>query len=366
MKRIGIKIGSNLLIDPETGGVRQDWLRTLAADVAILHNAGSDVFIVTSGAIGLGWRVLNLESRPSKLAEKQACAAAGQIALLNAYQACLGAHGVPIGQVLLTYADTEARGHYLNARATMAQMFKYRMVPVINENDTTATAEIRFGDNDRLAARVAQMVEADTLILLSDIDGVYTANPKTNPDAQHLPEIKALTREILDMAGAPLAGDSTGGMVSKLEAARICMHAGTQMYIGNGLNPHAVAGILDKSHKSTVFLPETGTKTAWKRWLTGTLKVRGIAHIDLGAAAALRAGKSLLPVGVVRLEGQFDKGDVLQIVDSNGMEIARGLSNYDSLEAAQLIGKRAEDIKHLLEGNHATLVHRNNLVVHDV
>ena len=362
-KRIVIKIGSALLVEQETGAIHRKWLDALADDVAALRAKGAEVLIVSSGAIAVGRRHLGLTHQRLKLEEKQAAAATGQIRLAHAYQETLARHGITVAQVLLTIEDTEARRRHLNARSTLLSLLGLGVIPVINENDTVATSEIRFGDNDRLAARVSAMVLADALVLLSDIDGLYDSDPKRNPTATHLPVVETLTPEIEAMAGEALPGYSSGGMVTKLAAARVATAAGCRMAIadGRGLNP--IAALL-KGGRSTWFMPQTKPLAARKQWIAGTLKPEGKLVVDDGARKALEAGKSLLPAGVVEVTGAFERGDAVVIADRAGAEIARGLSAYSAADATRIAGHKSREIETLLGyRGRDEMIHRDDLVL---
>jgi len=362
-KRIVLKIGSALLVDDKTGRIRRDWLDALADDVAACRKAGQEVVIVTSGAIAAGRRLLGLEGTALRLEEKQAAAAAGQVRLAHAYQESLARHDITAAQVLVTLSDTEERRRHLNARATLLTLLEMGAVPVINENDTVATEEIRFGDNDRLGARVAQMVSADTLVLFSDIDGLYTANPKTDAAAKHLAEIREITPEIMAMAGAPISADSRGGMITKLEAAKIAFGAGCRMAIADGRIQNPL-GALSCGARCTWFLPPAEPRTARKRWIASAILSGGAVTVDAGAAKALRGGRSLLPAGVVAIEGRFRRGDAIMVRDQSGHEIARGLSAYSAEDAALIKGRRSADIEAVLGyRGRDELIHRDDLVV---
>ncbi len=362
-RRLIVKIGSALLVDRDTGQLRGPWLDALAADLAALRAAGTEVVVVTSGAVALGRGQLGLGGRALQLEEKQAAAAAGQIRLAHAYQEALGRHGLAVAQILLTLDDTEDRRRHLNGRATINALLALGAVPVINENDTVATSEIRFGDNDRLAARVAQMISADTLVLLSDIDGLYTADPRRDPQARHLPEVRELTAEILAMAGEAPPGYSSGGMVTKLEAARVALAAGCRMAIALGKADHPLAALASGA-RCTWFLPGQEPLTARKRWIAASLKPVGAVTIDAGAAAALRRGASLLPAGVRAVAGRFDRGDTILVRDDSGAVVARGLSAYGSGEAARIAGHRSADIEAVLGyRGRDEMIHRDDLVL---
>ncbi|MFC7048262.1 glutamate 5-kinase [Emcibacter nanhaiensis] len=362
-RRIVIKIGSALLVDADKGQLREDWLASIAEDVAALRAAGKDVILVSSGSIALGRKLLGL--RPGKrLEENQAAAAAGQIELAAAYRESLGRHNLPVAQVLLTYGDTEERRRYLNARNTILQLLKLGVVPVINENDTVATDEMRYGDNDRLAARVATMCEADCLFLLSDIDGLYTADPNKNPHAEFVSTVNMITPQIERMAGSPIStGFGSGGMVTKIAAGKIATQGGCNMVIINGTKNHPVSGYLKDWH-GTWFKPAENPLAAKKQWIMGTLETCGTLTIDDGAVKALKNGKSLLPAGVVRVAGTFDRGDTVTVVDISGEEIGRGLISYSSQEAGQLKGRRSNEIEQILGYvGREELIHRSDLVI---
>ncbi len=358
-----MKIGSAIIVD-EGGEIRQSWLESVADDLAGLRKNGVESIIVTSGAVAIGRRVLGLErTRSLRIEEKQAAAAIGQIRLVEAYRAGLARHGIIAAQVLVTPEDTEARRRHLNARATLTTLLGLGTVPVINENDTVATAELRFGDNDRLAARVAQMASADTLVLLSDIDGLYTADPRTNPDAAHLPEVTELTPEIEAMAGEARPGISSGGMVTKLAAARIAMAAGCRMAITDGRGRHPLAALAGTA-RATWFIPGAEPLTARKRWIAAHLSVGGHVVVDDGAVQALGSGKSLLPAGVTVIIGQFERGDLIGVQDTDGREIARGLSNYAADEARALAGRHSGLSESILGyRGREELIHRDDLVL---
>jgi glutamate 5-kinase len=362
-KRVAVKIGSALLVEESSGGIRRRWLEALADDVAALRAEGREVILVSSGAIAVGRRHLGLAAGSLRLEEKQAAAATGQIRLAHAYQEALARHGITVAQILLTLEDTEDRRRHLNARATLATLLKLGAVPVINENDTTATSEIRFGDNDRLAARVAAMIAADALVLLSDIDGLYTADPKLAAGARHIPEIAELTPEIEAMAGEALPGYSSGGMVTKLAAARIAVGAGCRMAIADGRRLHPLAAIAEGARCSW-FLPAGSPRNARKKWIAGALKPVGSLIVDDGALKALAGGKSLLPAGVVAVEGSFDRGDAVRVLDRAGREVARGLSAYSAGDAQRIKGHKSREIEALLGyRGRDEMIHRDDLVV---
>jgi glutamate 5-kinase len=362
-KRIVVKIGSALVVDDKTATPRAAWLASVAADVAALREKGAEVVLVSSGAIALARRALGLTRRTLRLEEKQAAAAVGQIRLAGAWQDALSAHGMNAAQLLLTLEDSEDRRRYLNARATISTLLALGCVPVINENDTVATAEIRFGDNDRLAARVAEMISADALVLLSDIDGLYTAAPRRDPAAAHIPAVDRITDEIMAMGGEPPPGYSSGGMRTKLIAARIATGAGCAMAIALGQRDNPLAAMVDGA-RCTWFLPAPEGRTARKRWIAGSIAPLGVLTVDAGAARALKRGSSLLPAGVRAVQGDFSRGDPLSVRDEDGRELARGLSAYDA-EAARLIaGHRSEELEALLGWRgRDEIIHRDDLVL---
>ncbi|MBM3538976.1 MAG: glutamate 5-kinase [Alphaproteobacteria bacterium] len=362
-RRLVIKVGSALLVDEEKGDIRRAWLDALADDVARLKKRGVEVVLVSSGAIAAGRRHLGLLHKALKLEEKQAAAATGQIRLAHAWQGALARHDITVAQILLTPDDTEQRRRHLNARSTINQLFKLGAVPVINENDTVATDEIRFGDNDRLAARVAQMVSADTLVLLSDIDGLYTADPRKDKAAQRIPVVDEITPEIEAMAGDAATGFSHGGMVTKIIAAKIALSAGCRMIIALGKPEHPIAAI-EKGGVCTWFVPSAEPRTARKRWIAGSLKPAGSLRVDAGALAALAGGKSLLPAGVTRVEGSFERGDLVVVLGPNGVEVARGLVAYSSADAARIKGHKSREIETLLGyRGRDEMIHRDDLVL---
>ena len=361
-KRLTIKIGSALLVDP-SGRLRAAWLADLAADIAALKSAGCEIVIVSSGAIALGRGLLGLSAVALTLEQSQAAASAGQIALSQAWAEALGRHGIVTGQILITPNITEERRYYLNARTTIATLLGLGAVPIINENDSVATAEIRYGDNDRLSARVATMIEADCLVLLSDIEGLYTAPPAKDPAARHLPEVGAITPAIEAMAGGAASHLSRGGMTTKIEAGKIATLAGTAMIIAKGTEHHPLLA-LTEGGRHTLFHPAQSRAQARKRWIMGTLAVSGTLTVDAGAARALLTGKSLLPIGVIKVTGEFDRGDAIAVLNPEGAEIARGLAGLDSDEARLVMGKRSDAVLELLgTGNRAALVHRDNMVL---
>ncbi|HLI67026.1 MAG TPA: glutamate 5-kinase [Caulobacteraceae bacterium] len=363
-QRLVIKVGSALLVD-EAGAVDRVWLAAFAADLGRLRDRGQQLLIVSSGAIALGRRRLGLSAARLDLPSKQAAAATGQSLLMHAWEEALAPVGMTAAQVLLSPDDTEKRRRWLNARATLERLLALGVAPVINENDTVATEEIRYGDNDRLAARVAQMVGADLLVLLSDIDGLYTADPRRDAGAEHLPVVRQLTPAIEAMAGGvnEKAGVGSGGMATKLAAARIAAHAGCATLIALGAQPHPLAAV-EAGQRTTLIEPATTPAAAYKAWIAGTLKPQGALTVDAGAAKALAAGKSLLPAGVKGVEGRFEKGDAVVVRDEAGREIARGLSRYDAAEAEQIMGARSADIEARLGYTAgATLIHADDLAL---
>jgi glutamate 5-kinase len=362
-RRLVVKIGSAMVVDAARAAPRAAWLDGIATDIAALRARGVDVIVVSSGAIALARRALKLTRKRLRLEEKQAAASVGQIRLAQAWAEALSAHGLTAAQLLLTLEDTEDRRRYLNARATLTTLLGLGCIPVINENDSVATAEIRFGDNDRLAARVAEMVGADQLVLLSDIDGLYTADPRRDPEARHIAEVAALTEEIEAMGGEPPPGYSSGGMRTKLAAARIATGAGCAMAIAVGHVEHPLAA-LAAGGRCTWFLPAPEGHSARKRWILGTLQPLGSFTVDAGAVRALAEGSSLLPAGVRSLSGIFDRGDAVEVRGPDGRALARGLSAYASTDAARIIGHRSTDIEAIL-GWHGRdeLIHRDDLVL---
>lgn len=363
-QRLVLKIGSSLLVEPDVG-LRQAWLASLASDLAERKAAGDELIIVTSGAIAMGRSTLAKSSIPCQggLDEKQAAAAIGQIHLAHAYQASLAEHGLIAAQVLLTLDDTENRRRYLNARSTIEALLRLGAIPVVNENDTVATSEIRFGDNDRLSARVAVMASADHLTLLSDVDGLYTTNPGCDPDAVHIGHVAKITPEIEAMAGGSGSEVGTGGMVSKLIAAKIATHAGCGVTLASGLGLHPLRQ-LSEGARHTGFAASTTPRRARKHWIAGSLGVMGVATIDAGAADALKRGRSLLPAGVVGIDGRFERGDPILVRDAQGQDIAKGLSAYDAEDARRIQGRRTEAIAEILgyQGRDE-LIHRDDLVL---
>ena len=361
-KRIVVKVGSSLLVDSGAATIKSDWLASLAADIAELRRDRRDVIIVSSGAIALGRQAPGLRKGMLRLEESQAAAAIGQVRLAQTYVDAFHVHGITVAQILLTLEDTEARRRYLNARETLSTLLSLGVVPVINENDTVATAEIRYGDNDRLGARVASMMQADLLILLSDIDGLYTANPLRDASARHIPEVRAITRDIEQMAEGPVSTTSKGGMASKIAAAKIATAAGTAVIICNGHNLHPLKSLTQS--RKTLFVPHVSPAQARKRWIAGSLSVCGTLIIDGGAERALRSGKSLLPAGVKAVAGRFERGDAVVVKSEDGRELARGLIAYNDQDAKRLAGRHSADIEALLGyRGRDEMIHRDALAL---
>jgi len=363
-RRLVVKVGSSLLVDA-SGQLNRHWLGTLADDIAHFQADGRETLIVSSGAIAIGSSVLGINKKRARLEDLQAAAAAGQVQLVHAYQEALGRHRIVAAQILLTPDDTENRRRFLNARGTLGHLLDRSVVPIINENDTVATEEIRYGDNDRLAARVAQLVMADALILLSDVDGLYSTDPGTDPGAQHIPEVRTIGSDILAMAGETRSDIGSGGMATKVQAARIATHAGCSTIIASGTVDHPLQ-VLSDGGRCTVFRAEGTPATARKQWLAGVLEVRGEIRIDHGAAKALHSGNSLLPVGVVEVLGNFRRGDVVTVVGPNGIELGRGLTEYSDADASLLKGCQSEQIEEKLGyRGRSVMIHRNELVLFD-
>ncbi len=362
-ERLTVKIGSALLVDRTTGALRKEWLASLVADLAGLKNQNRDIIVVSSGAVALGRRILNLKPGTLPLDRAQAAASVGQVALAQAWREAFGAHDITMGQILLTPNITEERRSFINARATMGTLLALGAIPVINENDSVATSEIRYGDNDRLSARVASMLGADCLVLLSDVDGLYTGIPGPDSSAEHLSRIKAITPEIEAMAGGSTSETARGGMVTKIEAAKIATQAGTAMIIAKGTSCNPLSE-LAAGARHTFFTATQSPAAARKRWILGTLEVAGTIHIDAGAAKALISGKSLLPIGVTRVTGDFSRGDAVSIVGPRDMEIARGLAGMGKDDANLAKGKKSTAIVDMFgHMNRTELVHADNLVL---
>ena len=362
-RRVVIKVGSALLVDQETGRINRGWLETLIEDLLPLRKRGQQVILVSSGAIALGRRQLGLAKGPLRLEESQAAAAVGQIRLAHAYKELLESREVTVAQILLTLEDSERRRRYLNARATLESLLALGALPVINENDTVATAEIRYGDNDRLAARVAQMAGADCLVLLSDVDGLYTADPNKDPNAQFVDQVRQITPEIESMAGRSASDVGSGGMMTKILAAKIAVSAGCHMCIAAGHHRHPVRRI-EEGARCTWFLPTGNPTTARKQWIAGTLNPAGSITIDAGALRALLEGKSLLPAGVVKSRGRFERGDTVSVLTPEGAEIARGIIAYSDVDAARIMGRKSSEIEGILGfRGRDEMIHRDDLVM---
>lgn len=362
-RRVVLKIGSALLVDQRTGHVHRQWMESLAEDIVALRQRGVEVVVVSSGAVAVGRRHLGLPDGVLKLEEKQAAAATGQIRLAHAYQEVMAHHSVIVSQVLLTLGDSEDRRRYLNARATLDTLLKLGALPVINENDTVATTEIRFGDNDRLAARVAMMCGADTLVLFSDIDGLYTADPKVDPTARLIPEVRELSPEVRAMAGEARPGVGTGGMVTKLLAAQIAMGAGCAMAIAPGKPMHPLQA-LTAGGPCTWFLPSTTPRAARKKWISGAIKPLGSVIVDAGAVKALRDGRSLLPAGVTAIDGDFQRGDAVAVKTADGTLLGKGLIAYSAEDARAIRGRQSSEIEDILGyRGREELIHRDDLAI---
>jgi glutamate 5-kinase len=363
-RRIVVKVGSALVIDGETGEADRTWLAAFAADVARMRARGQQVLVVSSGAVALGRRRLGLTRKALTLPEKQAAAAAGQSRLMRAWEEAFEPHGVACAQVLMTRDDTEVRRRWLNGRATVETLLALGAVPVVNENDTVVTEEIRYGDNDRLAARVAQMIGADALVLLSDIDGLYTADPRSNPGAEHIDRVAGVTPALEAMAGGSnsAAGVGTGGMATKLAAAKIAAAAGCMTIITLGGRPEPLRAV-EQGERATVVEPDTTPALAYKAWIAGSLAPGGALVVDAGAATALLSGKSLLAAGVRSVEGRFGKGDAVTIRDEDGREIGRGLSRYDAADAAKIAGLRSDAIEAAIGYTAGPLIHADDLAL---
>jgi glutamate 5-kinase len=362
-KRVVVKVGSALLVDAEKGRLNRAWLESFAEDVARLRERKQEVILVSSGAIALGKRHLGLNGAKLKLEESQAAAAVGQIRLAHAYKELLEVHDITVAQMLLTLGDTEQRRRYLNARGTLNTLLSLGAVPVINENDTVATAEIRYGDNDRLAARVAQMAGADCLVLLSDIDGLYTANPRLDPHAQFISRVSDITPAIEAMAGPAGSDMGSGGMQTKIAAAKIAVGAGCHLCIAKGAYPRPLQRI-EEGARCTWFVPSSTPVAMRKQWIAGTLKPTGAIAVDDGAVRALLGGKSLLPAGVTRALGRFDRGDTVSILGPDGVEVARGICAYSDSDAARIMGRKSAEIEKVLGfRGRDEIVHRDDLVL---
>ncbi|MEW6539841.1 MAG: glutamate 5-kinase [Pseudomonadota bacterium] len=364
-RRVVVKIGSSLLIDAATRRPTRDWLAAVASDLAALKAEGREVIVVSSGSIALGRG--RLPALGARLEDKQAAASVGQSLLMAAWSGALDPHGLIAGQVLLTRDDTERRRRWLNARATVEALLTHGVIPIVNENDTVATEEIRYGDNDRLAARTAQLARADLLVLLSDVDGLYTSDPRRDPNAAHLPLIETLSADILAMGGGANAdaGVGTGGMATKLAAAQIARSAGCATIIASGQTLSPLSAIRDGARATLIAAPD-GPMAAYKQWIAGSLSPTGVLTLDAGAVAALKAGKSLLPAGVTGVSGGFEKGDCVRLIDPNGRAVGVGLAAYAADEAARLRGRRSDEIETLLGYRGASvLIHRDDMVLDD-
>ena len=363
--RAVVKIGSALLADPRTGALDEAWLDGLARDLAAFRARGMEVLVVSSGAIAIGRRRLGLSPGPLKLEEMQAAAACGQIRLAHGYQSILGRHGLTVAQILLTHEDTEARRRYLNARDTINTLLALGTVPVINENDTVATSEIRFGDNDRLAARVAVMMSADVLVLLSDVDGLYESDPRRDPDARRVPAVERITPAIEAMAGRAGTAAASGGMVTKIAAAKAAMAAGCHMVIAKGAVDRPLAA-LEAGAPCTWFVSTATPRAARKRWIASALEPRGALTIDAGARRALSRGRSLLPAGIKAVEGTFQRGDAVAVRVEGGAEAGRGLIAYSAADARRIAGHNSREIERILGyRGRAEMIHRDDLVLEE-
>lgn len=363
-RRITVKVGSSLLVDDGADGVRRSWLASVGEDIRTLREEGHELLVVSSGAVALGRARLALKRSP-KLANKQAAAAAGQPLLMRAWEAALAPFGIPTAQLLLTLGDTESRRRWLNARATIEVLLANGCVPVVNENDTVATDEIRYGDNDRLSARIAQMIQSDLLILLSDVDGVYTGDPRRDADAEHVAHIGTIDEKVERWAGAASAlGVGSGGMRTKIAAARIAQSFGCATIIASGQDEHPLARLSSGSARATVIDAAGSPARAYKQWIAGTLVPAGSLHVDAGASTALASGKSLLPAGVRSVDGSFERGVCLRVLGPEGREIARGITAYTSVETQAILGCATKEIEGRLGyAGPDELIHRNDLVL---
>lgn len=362
-KRIVVKIGSSLFVDPETGTLDRSWLEALADDINELHRDGKEIVVVSSGAVSLGRRELGLGPKKTRVEDNQAAAAAGQILLAHAYKEILGSRGMTVAQVLLILDDSENRKRYLNAVNTLTTLIRARAVPVVNENDTVATEELRYGDNDQLAGQVAQMISADCLVVLSDVDGLYDRDPQQDPAATHIPQVDRIDADLFAMAGGPGSRHGSGGMRTKLEAARIAVSAGCHVVITTGHVAQPITALCDGG-RATWFLSTATPQAARKQWIAGSLSPKGRVVIDEGAGRALAEGRSLLPAGVVAVEGQFERGDPVSVVNAKGAEVARGLVAYARDDAAAIAGKHSADIAEVLGySGRNEMIHRDDLVL---
>ena len=365
-KRVVIKIGSSLMVNQNTGELREEWLKTLTIDIAELRKKNKDVIIVTSGSVALGRKYITKAKQNMKLEEKQAAAACGQPELVNKYKEYLSENNIHAAQILITLVDSETRRNYLNAKNTLETLLANNVVPIINENDTVATEELRFGDNDRLAARVAQMVSADLMILLSDVDGLYTDNPRIEPNAKHIAVVDEITEEIENMADGALSnGIGSGGMVTKVEAAKIAVSGGCNVILTCGKDKHPVQSLQNKA-KHTVFTTDDNPYNARKRWIAHSLNIQGEIVIDDGAVKALKAGKSLLPAGVIDITGNFERGDAVAIKNGKSEKIGVGIIAYASEGATLIMGQQSQEIENIVGFvGRNELIHRDNLVLTD-
>ena len=362
-KRIVIKVGSALLVQAASGTLNRAWLESLATDITLYQSRGQEVIVVSSGAIAIGRRILKMHEGPLKLEEKQAAASVGMVHLAHAYQEILSQHDLSVAQILLTIGDTEDRRRYINARNTLEQLLSLGAIPLINENDTVATDEIRFGDNDRLAGRVSAMVGADVLLLLSDIDGLYSADPRTDYTAGHVHEVVEITAKIEAMAGTVVRGDGSGGMITKISAAKVAVQAGCHMVIFDGTDNKPLSR-LENGARCTWFLSSATPHTARKRWIAGALQTTGAIVVDDGALSALQKGRSLLPAGVTDVEDEFERGDSVIIKSSDGTEVARGLVAYSAADARRIIGHKSGEIEELLGyRGRDEMIHRDDLAL---
>ncbi len=360
-KTIVIKIGSSLLIDQKKK-IRKKWLKEFSKDIKKLTNESKKIIIVSSGAIAIGCKKLNLSKRNLKLEKSQAVASVGQIELMNLFNECFDKNKINISQILLTLEDTEQRRRALNAKRTFENLFDLGFVPIVNENDSTATSEIKYGDNDRLASRVAQISSADVLILLSDVDGLYTMNPKINNNAKLIKEIKNIDKNIESIATKSLGEHGTGGMKTKIDAAKICQLSGCKMAIANGLSLRPIKKIV-KQNNCTWFLPKISKLDARKKWIISSISPKGELIIDEGAKLALKKGKSLLAAGIKKVLGKFNKGDHIKIKDKYNKECARGLSSFSSFEIEKIMGHHSNEIEKILGYiSKSEVVHKDDMV----
>ncbi len=363
-QKIVVKVGSRLVVAPGAGSIRRTWINAMASDIADLRQQGKDVLLVSSGAIAMGCRIMGLDRRRLRLEQQQAAAAIGQGYLFDAWRRAFSGHAIIASQILLTLEDTERRRRYLNARETLSELSHMRVQPIINENDTLATDEIRFGDNDRLAARIAQIVNADTLVLLSHIDGLYSSDPSEKKPARHIPLVNRLTPDIRAMAGKKISDQGSGGMMTKLEAAKITAATGCRMVLADGRARHALGRVDHPDVRKTWFMPRPGSLGLHKQWIAGTLHVGGSVVIDDGAVAALARGKSLLPAGVTRIDGHFERGDTVHICRSDGQVLGCGLSAWSADDAKRIMGQKSDEIASILGyPGRGVMIHRDDMVL---